>query len=81
VSANQDNETQVRGPESFGIALREYRHRAGLTQADVAERANVHRTYLAGLENGSTTEAVRNLVRALHALDLEIVIRPRRREP
>jgi HTH-type transcriptional regulator / antitoxin HipB len=77
MSAYQDNEIRVWGPESFGTALREFRHRADLTQLAVAERANVHRSYLVGLENGTTTEAMRNLVRAIHALDLEIVIRPK----
>ena len=81
MSANPDDEIFVRGPESFGTAMQEFRHRAGLTQATVAERARVHRTYLAGLENGRTTEALRNLVRALQALDLEIVIRPKRIKP
>jgi HTH-type transcriptional regulator / antitoxin HipB len=76
-----DDEFVVRGPESFGTAITEFRHRRNSTQQALADRANLHRSYLSGLESGNTTEALRSLVRALHALDLEIVIRPNHAAP
>jgi transcriptional regulator with XRE-family HTH domain len=76
VSANPD-EYLVVGPRSFGGAIREFRNRRRLTQQDVADRAEMHRTYLAALENGSATEAIQRIMRAMHALDLEVVIRPK----
>jgi transcriptional regulator with XRE-family HTH domain len=76
MSSVADNEFVIRGAGSFGAAIAEFRHRQNSTQKELADRANLHRSYLSGLESGNTTEALRNLVRALHALDLEIVIRP-----
>jgi transcriptional regulator with XRE-family HTH domain len=80
VSENQDNEYVVRGPQSIGFAVAEARHRAGVTQAALAEEADVHRSYLSALEGGATTEALRRIVRLFDALDLELVVRDRRRD-
>lgn len=77
MSANQDIKYIVRGPESFGTAAREFRLRRGLTQSELAKRANIHRTYLSMLETGTTTEAFKSLMRVLSALDLEIAIGPK----
>jgi transcriptional regulator with XRE-family HTH domain len=76
MSANPD-EYLVVGPRSFGGAIREFRTRRHSTQQEVAERADIHRTYLAALENGSATEALQQIMRAISALDLEVVIRPK----
>lgn len=77
MSENVDTEYVVRGPQSFGMALREFRLRGGVTQAELARRSGLHRSYLSELERGSTTDAIRYLVLACRALDLEIVVRPR----
>ena len=74
-----DTEYLIRGPQSFGMALREFRIRRGITQAELAEMLELHRSYLSALERGATTSAIRNLVIACRALDLEIVIRPQGR--
>jgi transcriptional regulator with XRE-family HTH domain len=79
MSEKSDSEFIVRGPQSFGSAVREFRLGRGLSQAELAERSGLHRTYLSSVENGSTTEALRNLMRVLNLLDLDVVIRPRRR--
>jgi transcriptional regulator with XRE-family HTH domain len=71
------DEYLVVGAQSFGGAIREFRRRRHATQQEVAERADMHRTYLAALENGSVTEALQQIMRAINALDLEIVIRPK----
>lgn len=78
MSADQDITYIVRGPESFGSAIREFRHRRRVTQTELASRANLHRSYLSSIETGTTTEALKNLVRTLDALDLEIVIQSKR---
>ncbi|WP_276940353.1 helix-turn-helix domain-containing protein [Ferrimicrobium acidiphilum] len=77
MSGNADREYVIRGPQSFGMALREFRLRRGLTQAELAKTSGLHRSYLSELERGSTTDAVRYLVLACRALDLGIVLRPR----
>jgi HTH-type transcriptional regulator/antitoxin HipB len=77
MSEESDTDHIIRGAQSFGHAIAEMRHRRALTQAELAERASVHRSYLAALEGGSTTEAIRKVLRILAALDLEVVVRSR----
>ncbi len=69
----------ILGPSGFGAAVKEFRRRRHLTQQQLADQADIHRSYLAKLESGATTEALEQLARALTALDLEIVVRERRR--
>ena len=77
MSENVDTEYVIRGSQSFGMALREFRLRRGVTQAELARRSGLHRSYLSELERGSTTDAMPYFVLACRALDLEIVVRPR----
>lgn len=76
-SGGVDGEFTVLAPASFGAAVREFRHRQGLTQQTLADRADVYRSYLASLESGASTAALVQIVRLLQALDLEVVIRPK----
>ena len=76
MSANQD-EYAIRGPMGFGAAIREFRRRHQLTQEQLATQADIHRSYLAKLESGAPTQAMRQIMRALAVLDLEIVVRER----
>ena len=61
-------------PASFGAALRHYRKKSGLSQAELAERAGLNRTYLAGLERGSETEQVRRILRLLKQLGVRMTL-------
>ncbi len=76
MSANSDDYV-IRGPMGFGAAIREFRLRHQLSQEQLATQADMHRSYLSKLESGASTEAMRHVVRALVALDLEIVVRER----
>ena len=77
MSENIDNEYVIQGPQSFGMALREFRIRQGKTQAEVAKTAGMHRSYLSDLERGANTGAMRSFLTICRELDLEIVVRPR----
>lgn len=77
MSDNSDSEYVIHGPQSFGMALREFRIRQGKTQAKVAEKSGLHRSYLSDLERGANTGMMRHLVTVCRELDLEIVVRPR----
>ena len=69
----------VRSPQDLGRMIAEARVSRGLTQAELAEAADVERTYLARLEAGHTTlqvmrtlELLRRLGVTLHgSLDLD----------
>jgi transcriptional regulator with XRE-family HTH domain len=61
-------------PASLGDAIRHYRAKAGITQADLAERAGLQRSYLSGLENGKETEHVKRLFRVLRELGVRMTL-------
>ncbi|HEV2886781.1 MAG TPA: hypothetical protein VGX49_07725 [Jatrophihabitans sp.] len=69
--------TRVRSPEALGRAVRAARTRAGLTQAELAERARANRYAIVSLESGHQTRAIEILFDTLAALDLELVLRSR----
>jgi HTH-type transcriptional regulator / antitoxin HipB len=59
-------------PASLGAAIRHYRREAGLTQAELAERTGLHRTYLSALEQGRETEQLRRILRVLKQLGVRM---------
>jgi HTH-type transcriptional regulator / antitoxin HipB len=65
---------QVRRPEDFGTAVAEFRTLRGLTQAELAGRVGLNRTYLSNMEQGDVPAYVQRLVELLHDLGLTITI-------
>jgi transcriptional regulator with XRE-family HTH domain len=61
-------------PESLGAAIRHYRKEAGISQAELAERAGLHRTYLSNIESGKETEQVRRILRILRQLGVRMTL-------
>jgi transcriptional regulator with XRE-family HTH domain len=61
-------------PASLGAAIRHYRREAGLTQAQLAEMAGLHRPYLAALEAGKETEQVTRLFRVFRQLGVRMSV-------
>ena len=57
---------ETRAPEDLGAAVAEFRAVRGLTQAELAERTGLHRTYLSGVESGVVPEYVRRYFTLLH---------------
>ncbi len=55
----------------FGRTVRTTRARAGLTQEELAERADLHRTYIGGIERGERNVALINLVKLAHAFRMK----------
>jgi transcriptional regulator with XRE-family HTH domain len=60
--------------EALGAAIRHYRNEAGLSQADLAERSGLNRTYLSNLESGKETEQVRRILRVLRQLGVRMTL-------
>jgi len=79
VPANPNNEIVVTGTAHIGNAIRRAREERGLDQAALADLADVHRTYISKFENETPRDTIGRLLRMLTALDLELVIRPKRR--
>jgi transcriptional regulator with XRE-family HTH domain len=65
---------QARSAGDLGVAIKYFRTLAGLSQARLAERAGVHRSYLTALEGGHTTEAIERLMTLLGELGLRVYV-------
>ncbi len=63
-----------------GLNVQEERHRRGLSQEELADRASVHQTYLSGVERGHRNPTIAVLHKIAQALDLDIEDLTRRRD-
>lgn len=61
-------------PASLGDAIRHYRNEAGLTQAELASKAGLQRSYLSELEGGKETEQLRRILRVLRQLGIRMTL-------
>jgi transcriptional regulator with XRE-family HTH domain len=57
-----------RALSAFGTRVRELRREQGLSQEDLADRANLHRTYVGSIERGERNVALLNIHRLARAL-------------
>lgn len=60
--------------DSLGQAIRHFRTELGLTQAELAERAGLNRTYLSALESGKETEQLRRILHVLRQLGVRMTV-------
>jgi transcriptional regulator with XRE-family HTH domain len=56
----------------FGTIVRHLRQRLGISQEELAWRADIHRTYLADIERGGRNVSLTNIVRIVGALDTSL---------
>lgn len=65
--------TPVTDPRKpLGEAIRERRLALGLTQEDLAEKADLHWTYISGIERGVRNVSIVNLFHIALALDVRV---------
>lgn len=55
----------------FGGRVRERRHELALSQEDLAERADLHRTYVSQVERGERNLSLINVLRLADALEVD----------
>lgn len=65
---------EISEPRRLGRALREERRRQGITQADLADRAQVSRGWLIKLEGGHATAEIDTVFRVITALGLTVTL-------
>jgi transcriptional regulator with XRE-family HTH domain len=70
----QSGPFRVYSPASLGDAIRHYRTAAGLTQAQLAEMAGLHRSYLSELESGKETEQLKRLLHVFRQLGVRMTL-------
>ena len=58
--------------QQFGKNVRHWRKKRGFSQEDFAERAQLHPTYVSGIESGSRNPTVKVIVRIAAALDVRV---------
>jgi DNA-binding XRE family transcriptional regulator len=68
----------IRSAAAVGRAVRQRRTELGLTQAELAVAGLSNRQAIVQLEEGRETKALRQMFTVLLALDLELVVRPKR---
>jgi len=56
--------------ERFGASVRSLRFRLGISQEELAERADMHRTYIAGIERGARNLTLKSIDRLAKALEV-----------
>lgn len=71
---SNDAPFRVYTPASLGAAIRHYRLEAGMSQAELAERVGLNRTYLSNLEQGKETEQVKRILRLLKQLGVRMTL-------
>ncbi|MBQ6288024.1 MAG: helix-turn-helix transcriptional regulator [Clostridia bacterium] len=55
----------------LGANIRAYRLCAGLSQEELAEKANLHRTYVGAIERGDRNVSLKNIEKLATALNVE----------
>ena len=58
--------------KAFGLAVRKYRERLGVSQEELARRAGIHRTYVGDVERGERNISVVNMMRLARALNTDL---------
>ena len=56
--------------EIFGKTIRELRLQKGWSQEDLADRCNLHRTYIGGIERGERNVGLMNILILAKALEV-----------
>jgi len=58
--------------KTFGETVKKLRNHLGISQEDLAERADLHRTYISDVERGSRNLSLQNIERLAHALEVSV---------
>jgi transcriptional regulator with XRE-family HTH domain len=58
--------------QRFGKAIRRRRREMDLSQEELAERAQLHRTYISSIERGQRNPSLENIEKLAKALDISI---------
>lgn len=68
-------------PRSLGSALKHQRKAKKLSQTDAGEAFKIDQTTISSIEQGAAGTRLETLFRMLAALDLEMIIRPKKNKP
>jgi transcriptional regulator with XRE-family HTH domain len=58
--------------KKFGDRVQSLRNQAGISQEKLAEMAEMHRTYISGIERGERNVSLINIIRLANALNVSV---------
>jgi CheY-like chemotaxis protein/DNA-binding XRE family transcriptional regulator len=58
--------------KGFGLTIKKWRGRSGLSQEELAERAGLHRSYVADIERGARNASLQSIEKLAKALELSL---------
>jgi len=58
--------------KSFGIAVRFFRERLGISQEELALRCGLHRTYISDIERGNRNVGLKNIEAIANGLSISL---------
>jgi transcriptional regulator with XRE-family HTH domain len=56
----------------FGVSVRTWRKRLGISQEELAERAGLHRTYISDVERGARNVSLESIDKLARALGISV---------
>jgi transcriptional regulator with XRE-family HTH domain len=56
----------------FGASVRAHRSKLGISQEELAWRANLHRTYMCDVERGTRNVSLRSIYKIARALEVSV---------
>jgi CheY-like chemotaxis protein/predicted XRE-type DNA-binding protein len=58
--------------KTFGTSVRNWRSQLGISQEELAERADLHRTYVSDVERGARNLSLESISKLAHALEISV---------
>lgn len=58
----------------FGLGISRRRHELGISQEELAFRADLHRTYISDIERGTRNLSLENIEKLANALEISIAV-------
>jgi HTH-type transcriptional regulator/antitoxin HipB len=70
-------DSRISSPQNLGSTLAKARKTSSLTQAEVAERADLRQATVSKVENGDQGVRLETVLSLIEANDLELIVRPK----
>lgn len=59
--------------EIFGLQVRRYRKKKGISQEELASLSELHRTYIGAIERGERNVSLNNVEKIANSLDVDVI--------
>lgn len=69
-AVSQDSKSDIK--QRFGKAIRRRRRELDFSQEELAEKADLHRTYISSIERGSRNPSLENIEKLAKALNISV---------